>query len=138
MQRCEKADCWEWPGARNVNGYGTLATNGHGNGVSKRLAHRVAYELEHGAIPEGKLIMHRCDNPPCCNPAHLQVGTDADNNRDKAAKGRAPGQELTHCKNGHEFSAANTYYKSANGARGCRRCNLAAVTRYKSRKRAAA
>lgn len=51
-------------------------------------AHRVAYELAHGPIPAGKVVMHRCDNPPCIKPEHLILGTVADNNRDRDQKGR--------------------------------------------------
>jgi len=55
-------------------------------------AHRFAWGMEHGSIPEGLHILHRCDNPPCCNPPHLYLGTNADNVADRVSRGRAAGQ----------------------------------------------
>lgn len=78
-------DCWEWQGSRN-RGYGLLGSHG----LSLR-ANRVAYVLGHGPIPDGFMVMHSCDNPPCCNPAHLSLGTGADNTADAVAKGRMTG-----------------------------------------------
>lgn len=74
--------CWEWQGGKDKDGYGQLT--GHG----ERRAHRVAWILAFGAIPTGKQILHRCDNPPCCNPLHLWCGTNTENMRDKISKGR--------------------------------------------------
>lgn len=75
-------ECWEWQGSRNKQHYGRVMANGR-----VQLAHRLAYELAHGAVPE-QLILHACDNPPCVNPAHLFPGSQADNVRDMIAKGR--------------------------------------------------
>lgn len=81
-------ECWPWAGgARSHNGYGEY---GHASRGKVR-AHRVAYELTHGPIPDGLSICHHCDNPPCCNPAHLFAGTTLDNARDRAQKGRGKG-----------------------------------------------
>lgn len=77
--------CWTWTLAKNRSGYGIFKSNAIGG---RGLAHRLAYELEVGPIPEGMVVCHRCDNPPCCNPDHLFLGTRADNNRDMASKGR--------------------------------------------------
>lgn len=78
--------CWEFNGARR-HGYGTIVTT---TGKEER-AHRVMYRLTKGDIPKGMLIMHTCDNRPCCNPNHLQLGTYKDNNQDMANKGRCRG-----------------------------------------------
>ncbi len=85
-------DCWEWTGYRRESGHGQLS-----GPDGKRLTspHRVAYELECGPIPEGMVVMHKCDNPPCCNPDHLELGTQADNLRDMFAKGRHRTGRLT-------------------------------------------
>ncbi len=70
--------CWEWNGSRNEDGYGIVKRDG-----KLRKAHRLAYELAWGPIPDGLLIRHRCDNPPCCRPTHLIPGTKLDNARDR-------------------------------------------------------
>lgn len=78
-------NCWTWTGATNNCGYGMIKVN------SKTVmsAHRVAWILFNNSIPTGKCVLHNCDNPSCVNPAHLFIGTQSDNMRDMAAKGRA-------------------------------------------------
>jgi hypothetical protein len=71
---------------------GSLANTGYGRSVycGKRWqAHRLAWHLLVGAIPEKKYVLHKCDNPPCCNPAHLWLGTQEDNMKDCSRKNRA-------------------------------------------------
>lgn len=77
--------CWYFDGATDGCGYGQLKSD-TGRGNVK--AHRVAYALWIGPIPEGKDVLHRCDNPPCVRPAHLWAGTPSENARDMIAKGR--------------------------------------------------
>ena len=78
--------CWPFTGGLWPTGYGRFFMPGQGS--VRSYAHRIAYMLHHGPIPSGLVVMHTCDNPPCCNPHHLRLGTQADNNRDRAAKGR--------------------------------------------------
>lgn len=76
--------CWPWTGSRSKKGYGLLPWKG-----APRMAHRFAWALEHGAMPGmDVLVCHRCDNPPCCNPKHLFLGSASDNQRDSVSKGR--------------------------------------------------
>lgn len=79
-------DCWRWKGAKQSAGYGVMSAEGKGNG--SYYAHRVAYTIEHGPIPAGMAVCHRCDNPPCCNTAHHFLGTLQENAQDMASKGR--------------------------------------------------
>jgi hypothetical protein len=76
--------CWIWSGSRDRRGYGRI----NYDGSKPALAHRVAWELAHGAIPVGLHVLHRCDNPACVRIEHLFLGTDLDNVRDMDRKGR--------------------------------------------------
>ncbi len=82
-----EAGCWEWQGSRTRLGYGRVYL---GNDKDQ-YAHRFVYERCIGQVPDGKVVCHHCDNPPCCNPAHLFMGVQADNLKDMKAKGRARG-----------------------------------------------
>lgn len=115
--------CWEWTGKIGTDGYGqmTIARKSHS-------AHRVSWQLNKGAIPDGLCVLHKCDNPACVRPSHLFLGTKSDNSKDARAKGRLKlpdnrnnlNSRKTHCLRGHEFSEANTAFK--NGKRRCREC----------------
>lgn len=75
--------CWLWTGAQQRKGYGRVAFLGRIWG-----AHRLAWFLSFGDIPDRKQVCHRCDNPPCCNPDHLFLGSNSDNVQDMLQKGR--------------------------------------------------
>lgn len=77
------ADCWVWTGAYHSTGYGWF---------QRQRAHRIAWELTEGPIPKGLVVMHRCDNPFCVNPAHLALGSLSSNSYDMIAKGRHTSQ----------------------------------------------
>lgn len=79
-------DCWNWTGYKHPNGYAQM---GDGSPNHKcTFAHRVSWQIHFGEIPEGKWVLHKCDNPPCSNPDHLWIGDCADNMRDCSEKGR--------------------------------------------------
>jgi hypothetical protein len=126
-------ECWEWLASRHHNGYGHLGSQ---TGPQFRV-HRLSWELHYGSIPEGMFVCHRCDNPPCVNPAHLFLGTAADNNADMVRKGRhRPGwRPKTHCAQGHEFTPDNTARRS-DGGRRCLTCVRAKHLREQTRRSA--
>lgn len=83
----KSGECWLWFGKIEWDGYGRVKYKG-----KSYRAHRVAWELVNGEIEDGLLVLHRCDNPLCCNPSHLFLGTQQDNMTDKKQKGRATGR----------------------------------------------
>lgn len=78
-----ESGCWEWQFCRSAAGYGQLRHNG-----PIVYAHRRAWELFNGPLPDNSYVLHKCDNPPCCNPDHLFLGTQKDNMQDALEKGR--------------------------------------------------
>jgi len=83
-------ECWPWTGCRGNFGYGVIGVEGE-----RLYSHRVTYILAYGEIPDGLLVRHLCNNPACCNPTHLALGTDQDNMNDKVRAGRQQrGEEI--------------------------------------------
>ena len=128
--------CWIWTEGL-ASGYGRY-------GARTSMAHRLAYELVKGPIPDGLHIDHLCRVPSCVNPDHLEAVTRSVNSK----RGLSPGiirkaakkasllrAQKTHCAHGHEFSAGNTRI-TKDGRRSCRLCSLERGRKYKQRTRA--
>lgn len=130
----KNSPCWIWPGWKNQQGYGRTTRDGIDCG-----AHRISYEAFVGSIPIGLCVLHHCDTPACVNPAHLFIGTHADNNKDRALKGRSAKHRplKTHCKRGHLYIIDTVYYRNItlkNGSisirRDCKLCRRNSVREF--------
>lgn len=125
--RVSESGCWEWTGFQKplrgmpnlTVGYGSMSYRG-----KAWPAHRLSHHLLVGPIPDGLIILHKCDNPPCVNPDHLRLGTHQDNSLDASRKGRSRDMNRTHCVNGHEFTPENIAWvtKNKSAVRTCRTC----------------
>lgn len=123
VDRPAREACWLWTRATNGR-YGQVRWN-----ERQRGAHRVAYELAYGPIPEGHVIDHLCNVPLCCNPRHLEAVQPWVN------AARSGHDDLaTHCGKGHPLSGKNLYVP-ARGGRQCRTCRHDAVKRFRARRR---
>lgn len=103
--------CWLWTGCHNGRGYGRI----HNGQKVMDHAHRVAYSLWVGEIPAGHEVIHVCDNPRCVNPAHLRLGSHADNMADAGNKRRVPYEERHHWAKYPKWKAARVIFDLALG-----------------------
>lgn len=121
----EQTGCWEYTGSKQSKlGYGSVYIKQRNGKNWQMVAHRLMWILRHGRVPDRtEFVCHKCDNPPCCNPDHMFLGSLADNNKDMASKGRYNHQKKTHCPHGHEFTLENIYRApSRPNKRACRSC----------------
>jgi hypothetical protein len=117
VDRLGVEDCWEWLASKMATGYGRFGPGGRAGGMTT--AHRVAYELTFGPIPEGLSIDHLCRNRGCVNPSHLEAVSQ----RVNVLRGEtipARNAAKTTCDHGHELTPENTY--AWQGKRDCRAC----------------
>lgn len=125
--------CWIWMGTAGPGGYGLFAMPRPGGGWRNQLAHRVAYQLFVGEVPDRHDVHHRCDVRSCVNPAHLRALSRADHMRQDGRWGRLAtlqnGEGV--CRNGHDVGAAGTV-KRGGGKRVCRICNSENGKRYRA------
>ena len=123
--RCRILDngCWEFLGTRNDAGYGQYIYRG------QRIAtHRIMHQLVNGPIPDDHYCCHRCDFPPCCNPAHTFGAPPGANTADMLSKGRHYKQANTHCPRGHSFEEHGRV--DGGRKRSCRACERAKLRIY--------
>ena len=124
--------CWLFTGCLNSRGYGCITHHGR-----VMLAHRLAYELLVGPIPQGRVIDHLCMVKACCNPDHLEAVTAGENNRRAVAANGAWRTKATACRRGHAYTEANTY-TDHRGHRQCRACKRVTDQRAHARRKASA
>lgn len=121
-----RSGCWEWQASLDGAGYGFYWLNG-----AMRRAHRVAYELLVGQIPDGLELDHLCLNRRCVNPEHLEPVTRSENNR-RSHQLRAL---RTVCLRGHHLAGDNLYVAPKTGVRGCRECRAQQARESRARRR---
>lgn len=127
-------DCWEWTAYRDRDGYGI--TNAAAFGTPR--AHRVAYALLIGPIPDGMQLDHLCRNRSCVNPDHLEPVTNRENQR-RGVTVSSANSVKTHCPRGHALEGDNLIpYRLERGMRECRTCATEAARRYRAARKVVA
>jgi hypothetical protein len=126
VQKAGPDDCWIWIGALDRHGYGTIGQINQKGIWRMARAHRIAYELEIGPIPDGLTIDHLCRVPACVNPSHMEPVTKSENTRRGfAAK--------TQCPQGHPYTEDNIYWDMTRGQYRTRKCRTCVKTRVNAR-----
>lgn len=123
--------CWEWRGRAGPYGHGGYKPTASGS----FMAHRLSWYLcGNGWVPPELVVRHTCDNGRCVNPAHLLLGTHADNMRDMVVRRRHWKCGVTHCPKGHPYEGDNLYVYP-DGRRDCRTCSTEKKVAYKAKQR---
>lgn len=112
--------CWIWTAGTTKDGYGRIYLGG-GRGAKRSVAHRVAYELLVGSVPDGMVLDHLCRVTSCVNPDHLEVVTVRENTR-RGTNAWATAHRTGTCHRGHSLAEGN-YYVGTNGSRTCKECS---------------
>lgn len=118
--------CWNWTGSMSGRGYGNVSVKFDGESVRRNMsAHRVAYILAIGAVPEGHDLHHVCENKRCCNPRHLKAVTRYEHSVHLTpTSGAYINARRTHCKQGHPYTPENTaHFGTRLRQRRCKECN---------------
>lgn len=131
VERRDPDECWPWTAYVRPSGYACIRRGAPERGEIG--VHVAAFILTYGPVPDGREIDHTCDNPICCNPAHLRAATHAEN---CARRRKGHPRAASHCT--HERTPENTYTEPKTGYTRCRLCHAASMRRRYERLRAAA